>query len=255
MCTQEDIDQVESKLDRFRNLHDEEKIKDYLENGGMFMNRADRLQFSTKEEVKEYFIDILPDRFLMIEGMNDIISQRCGEVEKNETKEKLKSLYKKLYAKEENLSQQDSPRKVCGAIDAIIHILTSVLFKRPSGDDFLNIAQDLIDEYEGKTLHDVIQEMKLSNMMPIGDPWRAIVGKFAKKLICEKRGINKEEFSTIHRKVKAPYGNIKVLKYHMNDLDVVRDCIRNVLKIPNSVGRKRDVSLREDGSRKKGKGS
>ena len=245
-CTDEDIKQVEDNVKTIRGSHAQE-ISVYLK-GGIFMKNKDRLRFSTKKQVKIFFIDILPARFVDYKkGKEKFIDQRYYDTDAHpRMKEDMLDLYAKIY-NGECLPHQDLPRQVNGAIDAIRHILISVLLKRPSRADYRQVVEDLIEEYNGMTLHDLIEEMDLSTRMPIGDPMRSAAGKIVKRQICKKHGINQEAFTTRHRKVKVPYGNIKVLKYYKDDLDVVRDCILHLLEIPNHVGEKR---LLEDSSRK-----
>ena len=218
----------------YREVKKEEDMKAFED---LFMPCSDkknddgsyRLKFSTKEHVKNsIFMDILPNNI----KSKKVISQRF----KNGPA--VKQLIKKLYAEIVDIicddrrcnTREDPDREIRGDVDEVISFLTKVKMRMPQERAALCTMEDVMyfGDYDGKTLPDVIDEMKLSKILPPGHHMRAKLGyNIKKKIVNEKYGDN-SKFDNDH--VKVLYGKIRVLKYRDDELDFVRDEIRSAVE-------------------------
>lgn len=109
-------------------------------------------------------------------------------------------------------------------VDALISVLTVCAKEMCVRDnDMMECVYGLVDPYEGSTIHELIVEANLSTLVPIGT--RAPIGRKAKARICDKKGLSSEEFDLKHIKVPQKYSSNLFLKYHKDEIDIVKECI------------------------------
>jgi hypothetical protein len=91
-------------------------------------------------------------------------------------------------------------------VDALISVLTTCAkTMRVGPNDFRIVANLLVEDYEGQTIHDLIRESDpdISSLVPVGT--RSSIGTIAKRNICAFKDITPKFFDMQHMKVNVEY--------------------------------------------------
>ena len=108
-------------------------------------------------------------------------------------------------------------------IDVLISVLTHCAKLKLINPNFREIANILCDDYEGYTINELIENANLTTLLPKGT--RSTIGIKAKTKICEEKRIGRYDFTNNHRKVHHDYLPDPVLKYRIDEIEIVKDCI------------------------------
>jgi hypothetical protein len=223
---------AESKLKKIKDNNSGDKsqfeISDIFKLGGSTMMRV-----ITKEKNKCMTVDLFPEKFFNENALK--ISQTYQTKEAaNNVRQRIVALYNYILRDGPDvwLDNPEFNPKTLYAPNKYVDVLTAVLTvcarrsPRLTSNDFRGLANQLVEDYEGLTIHDLIQEAKLSTLLPIGT--RSPIGNIAKNNICQKKGIIHAEFDEQHVKVPVEYSRHMFLKYRMDEIDSVKEAIMEV---------------------------
>ena len=268
LCSDESIEYIEQKVQQqLENIQSESKIVFPFTVENLFYSSKEeknqlRAYIRPNKTTKQYINSILPSVFYTTffsskkrakgSGVDDEqpasypfnqltdkqLGQRIASQYKNTTlcelnKQSVVYLLNRVYKVEEchpratAISTTPEVEAITHAMDALIFLLARVLKRR---EEYAKLAKLFIEDYDGKTLAKVIDDMGMSSTLPIGHRMRSVLGQHIKVLLCIKHGMTDSNFNLVYcKKVPVSHSKHLCLLYRAEDLPVVEKAVRNAV--------------------------